>query len=129
MKKDFSMSSIFPVNPQAVYEAWMSSEGHTAMTGSKAKVKPVVGGKFSAWEGYISGITLELIPYERIVQEWRTTEFPKDSANSHVEITLEAVKKGTKLTLIHSGLPQGTADEYRKGWEDFYFKPMNEYFG
>jgi activator of HSP90 ATPase len=98
------------------------------MTGSTAKVEPRAGGTFTAWDGYITGKTLELKPYSRIVQAWRTSEFPDESPDSRLEIILEAAKKGTKLTLIHSKIPDDQADSYEGGWEDNYFKPMKEYF-
>ena len=34
-----------------------------------------------------------------------------------------------KVTLTHSDMPEDQVHSYRQGWEDFYFKPMNEYFG
>ncbi len=128
MNNIIKLDITLPASPQEIYDAWMSSEGHTAMTGSAAEVDPKVGGLFTAWEGYISGKNLELEPYRRFVQSWRTTEFPKDAADSKIEVLLEAVKKGTKLTLIHTEMPEGSAEEYRKGWEDYYFKPMKDYF-
>jgi activator of HSP90 ATPase len=45
-----------------------------------------------------------------------------------VEILLERMKDGTRLTLRHSNIPEGQAESYKQGWEDFYFKPMKEYF-
>ena len=99
------------------------------MTGSPANVDGKVGGKFTAWDGYIFGSTLELEPDQRIVQAWRTSEFPDEAPDSRVEIVLEEVKGGTKVTLTHSNMPKGQVDSYLQGWEDFYFKPMNEYFG
>ena len=129
MEKNFTMTVILQATPKDIYEAWMSSEGHSEMTGSPAVVDDKVGGKYSAWENYIFGKTLELELFERILQSWRTTEFPEGALDSQIEILLKAVKGGTKLTLIHSGLPEGTLDEYRHGWEEFYFTPMKAYFG
>ena len=128
MKTEFTISTTLPATPEKVFKAWLSTEGHTAMTGSNAKVEPRVGGTFSAWDGYITGKTLELKPYTRIVQAWRTSEFPDESPDSRLEISLEAVKAGTKLTLIHSNIPDDQADSYEGGWDDNYFKPMKEYF-
>ena len=88
-----------------------------------------VGGKFSAWDGYIFGTTLELTKNQRIVQAWRTSEFPDDAPDSHLEIVLKEVKGGTKIALTHTNMPADQIKSYRQGWEDFYFKPMKEYFG
>ena len=128
MKNGFTISDIIPAKASEIYEAWLSSEGHSAMTGSAAQVDGKVGGKFTAWDGYISGTTLDLKPGQRIVQAWRTSEFPDDAPDSRVEILLEEVEAGTKLTFIHSDMPNGQAESYRQGWHDFYYKPMKEYF-
>ena len=128
MKTEFTISTVFSATPEKVFKAWLSTEGHSAMTGSPAKVEPRVGGTFMAWDNYITGKTLELKPYTRIVQAWRTTEFSEKDPDSRLELTLEAVKEGTKLTLKHSNIPDGQADSYEGGWDESYFQPMREYF-
>ena len=128
MKNGFKISAVIPAKPEEIYKAWLSTKGHTAMTGSTAKVTGRVGGKFSAWDGYIFGKTLELTPNKRIVQAWRTSEFPDDAPDSHLEISLEEVKGGTKVTLTHTDMPEGQVADYKQGWQDFYFTPMKGYF-
>jgi len=128
MKNGFTISEVIPANASEIYEAWLSSNGHAAMTGSPAQVDGTVGGEFSAWDGYISGSTLDLRPNQRIVQAWRTSEFPEGAPDSRVEVLLEEVNGGTKVTITHSSIPKDQADLYRQGWEDFYFKPMKDYF-
>jgi activator of HSP90 ATPase len=128
MMESFTISTTFSVAPEEIYVAWLSSEGHSAMTGSRAEVEEGTGGAFKAWDGYIWGMTLELEAPRRIVQAWRTSEFPEDSPDSRVEILLEKVPGGTKITLVHTDIPDGQGDGYKQGWEDFYFTPMREYF-
>ena len=136
MKNEFTLTVMINAGAAEVYQAWLSSEGHGAMTGSPAIVDGRVDGLFSAWDGYISGRFLELEPDRRIVQGWRTTEFPAQSGDSIVEILLEeggtdglAAARRTRLTLKHTNIPGGQAESYKTGWEDFYFKPMTAYFG
>lgn len=128
MKNGFKLSAVIPAPPAEIYKAWLSTKGHTAMTGSSAKVTGKVGGRFSAWDGYIFGRTLELEPNQRIVQAWRTSEFPDMAPDSRVEVYLEKAKGGTKVTLTHTDIPPGQVDSYKQGWKDFYFRPMKEYF-
>jgi activator of HSP90 ATPase len=123
------MTAAIPAEPAAVYGAWLSSKGHSDMTGGGARVSAKVGGKFSAWDGYISGKNLGLKPGKLIRQAWRTTEFPEAAPDSLLEIRLEKKGRGTKLTLTQTGIPDGQSGEYRKGWTDYYFGPMKEYFG
>ncbi len=128
MSETIQLSTVLPAVPEDIYLGWLSSREHSAFTGSPAQIDPSLGGKFTAWDGYIWGTTLELSPYERIVQSWRTTEFPEDCPDSRLEVLLEAVEDGTRITLIHTEIPDGQGDSYYSGWEDFYFKPMVEYY-
>jgi activator of HSP90 ATPase len=129
MKNEFTLTVTVNAKADKIYEAYLSSEGHTAITGSPARVDGTVDGDFSAWDGYIQGMFLELEKNKRILQAWRTSEFPLEAEDSIVEILLEENHGKTKLTLKHSNIPEGQADDYKTGWEDFYFKPIKEYFG
>jgi activator of HSP90 ATPase len=62
------------------------------------------------------------------VQSWRTGEFAESDPDSRVEIVLESVDGGTRLTLTHGDIPEGQAESYKSGWEEWYFAPMREYF-
>ncbi|MBU0732110.1 SRPBCC domain-containing protein [Patescibacteria group bacterium] len=128
MLESFEVSDIFPVSPEELYSAWLDSKKHGAFTGSKAKIDPKVGGKFTAWDGYIEGETVKLEPNKKILQKWRTTEFPEDSKDSKLELIFEEVDEGTKLTIKHSDVPEGQAKNYKPGWDESYFQPMQEYF-
>ncbi len=128
MPDSFEISTMLTASAQQVYEAWLSSAEHGAMTGGAARIDPNIGGKFSAWDGYISGTTLELEPYRRIVQSWRTVEFPAEAPDSRLEILLEESADGTRLTLRHSEIPAGQGSSYESGWVDNYFDPMKDYF-
>jgi uncharacterized protein YndB with AHSA1/START domain len=126
--QSYTVSAVLPTTPEAIYKAWMSGAEHAAMTGGAARVSARVGGKYTAWDDYINGKTMKLEPFKRIVQTWRTTEFPEDAPDSLLEITLKKEKSGTRITLTHTDIPPGQGAGYKKGWIDFYFKPMKEYF-
>ncbi|MBM3136847.1 MAG: hypothetical protein FJZ98_01525 [Chloroflexi bacterium] len=129
MKNYLEVYKIFLVKPSQLYKDWISSIGHSAFTGSPAVIDPKVGGNFTAWDGYIWGVTLELEQDKRIVQSWRTTEFPTQASDSRIELFFEPFNGGTKFTIRHSNIPDGQSDGYEAGWEDYYFKPMQEYYG
>lgn len=128
MKEKIKLSVTLPSSPEIIYKAWLSSKEHTAFTGEETKSSSIKGGAFTAGGGYMWGKNLELDPGKRIVQSWHSTEFPKDAENSRLELLLEKSGKGTKLTLIHSNIPEGQKDRYKEGWKEFYFKPMKKYF-
>ncbi len=128
MAESIRVETVLPAPAQRIYEAWLDAEEHGEFTGGEAEIDPTVGGRHSAWDGYIQGVTLELEPYSRIVQSWRTTEFPEGSPDSRLEVVLEESGGSTRVTLIHTEIPDGQGAGYETGWRDFYFKPMAEYF-
>jgi activator of HSP90 ATPase len=113
---------------EEVYDAFMEADKHSAFTGSRATSDPRVGGKFTAWDGYISGKNLELEKPKKIVQEWKTTEWPDGYPPSRFELTLRKTKEGTEISMIHSNVPAEQADDIKQGWIDFYWNPLKKYF-
>ncbi len=122
------VTALIPARPEAVYNAWLSSERHTQMTGGGAQIDPRVGGSHSAWGDYISGKTLELVPGARIVQSWRTLEFPAESGDSKITVTFEPDGDDTLVSIAHDDIPEGQGARYASGWYDHYFTPMTTYF-
>jgi uncharacterized protein YndB with AHSA1/START domain len=128
MTDAFEISTVLPADPQTVYAAWLDSRGHGEFIGGEATIEPRVGGRHSAWGDYIQGVILELEPNRRIVETWRTTEFPEGAPDSRLEVLFEPAAQGTKLTLIHTEIPAGQGAQYREGWQEHYFVPMAGYF-
>jgi len=122
------VSEIIPASRERIYAAWLDSRQHSAFTGEEARIEPKVCGKHSAFGGYASGRNIELEPGRRIVQTWRSAEFPDGSPDSRVEVTLEETGGGTLVTLLHTEIPHGQADRYREGWLKFYLEPLKRFF-
>lgn len=101
----FTVSTELPASPQSVYDAWLNSEQHSEMTQSPAAASTEVAGIFTAHDGYINGINLELEDAQRILQTWRTSQFEGIDPDSSIEIILEKVANGTLLTLNHCHIP------------------------
>lgn len=128
MKEQIILIEILPASAEKIYHAWLDSSEHGDMVGGEARIEAKTGGRFNIWDDYIRGVTLELEPFQRILQSWRTNEFPADAPDSRLEIILEEGKGGTRLTLRHSGLPADQVEMYRQGWLDYYLEPMKKYF-
>lgn len=124
---EFTLKTTINASAKEIYEAWLSSEGHTNMTGGEASISDKIGAEFTAWDGYIEGINLELKPYKRILQSWRTSQFEEQEEDSQIEILLKEVDGQTELTLIHTKVPE-SGEHYKKGWDNHYFQPMKAYF-
>jgi uncharacterized protein YndB with AHSA1/START domain len=127
MTEAIEVSDVLPGDPHQIYRAWLDSETHSKFTGAQASIDARVGGQHAAWDGYIAGQILSLEPDQNIVQTWRTTEFPDESQDSRLEVRLSPAGNGTKVTIIHSEIPDGQGDKYRQGWIDNYFEPLKRY--
>jgi len=121
------VEGIVPAEPAAIFSAFLDAEAHGAMTGSAATDDG--DGRFTAWGGYIQGQTLSTEAPHRIVQAWRTVDFPDDAPDSVLEIRLEAVDGGTRVTFAHANIPAGQGVNYESGWVDHYLDPMRAHFG
>jgi activator of HSP90 ATPase len=124
---EFTLKTKLPATAKQVYKAWLSTQGHTKMTGGVAFVSDRVGDTFTAWDGYIQGKNLELEPYKRIVQSWRSSNFMGDEEDSNIEVSLSESNGETELTLRHTNVPE-SGEHYIKGWDEHYFQPMQAYF-
>ena len=124
---EFILKTKIKATAKQIYKSWLSTQGHTKMTGSTAFISDRVGDKFTVGDGFIKGDNLVLEPYSRIVQSWRSTDFKDDEEDSQIEITLLETDDETELTLTHRNVPEeGTY--YIEGWEEHYFQPMKKYF-
>jgi uncharacterized protein YndB with AHSA1/START domain len=108
MPYSYTLSTVIPASPAEIYRAWLDSIAHSEMTGGEATMSDEVGADMSAWDGYITGRNLELVPGERIVQSWRTTEFDDELEDSIVTVLLQETEDGTLLRLEHSNVPTST---------------------
>lgn len=129
MKKEaLRVSTTIPAAPTTLYLAWLNAEQHSAMTSGAAKIDSQVGGKFTALDGYITGKLVNLDLGRRIVMAWRTTDFPREEPDSRVEVHFEALGGSTRLTVLHTDIPEGQSDKYRETWNEKYFAPMRTFF-
>src|SRR6516225_4062470 len=91
MPYTYTLTATLPASATEIYQAWLDSQAHSEMTGGEACQSDQVGAAVSAWDDYITGRNLELVPGERIVQSWRTTQFSDEHEDSVIVITLDEV--------------------------------------
>ena len=125
----FKVSVKLRCTAKEVFTGWLDDRTHGAFTGgSPAKVSSVEGGKFTAWDGYISGSNIEIFPYKKIIQKWRTSDFTSGDDDSLIEILFTYKDDHTLVSISHSNIPDGMGDKYKKGWKQHYFTHMKKYF-
>ncbi len=109
--------------PKAVYDALMNEKKHSQFTGERAKVRAKAGAPFSCYDGYITGITLELKPGKHIVQAWRSQNWP-DGHYSIVTFALSKKSGGTQLRFTQIGVPANDYARKNNGWRIHYWQPL-----
>lgn len=126
--ESIKINAIIPADIENVFKFWTDSKLHTSITGSTAKINGKAGGEFTCWDEYISGHFVEIDHPKRIIQNWRTVEFPDNSPDSILTLSFKKQNEGTKITLVQTRIPDGQGDDYKQGWIDHYFDLMKKYF-
>ena len=116
---------MFPGSPADIYELWMDSNKHAAMTGGEAQISRRVGGEFTNFDGWASGTNVELIPNKKIVQTWRANDWPAGHYST-LTIILVPAAQGTKLMFSQTDVPKNKAKAIAQGWRDYYWGPMKK---
>ena len=126
-------------SPQRVYDALTDSKqfdqviklSAAATSGMKlgskpTDISPVPGSTFAIFGGHIIGRQLELVRGERIVQAWRTVDWPS-GIYSIARFALSRQGSGAQLIFDHTGFPQGQAQHLADGWHQNYWEPLTKF--
>jgi len=125
----FKISVKLHCTAKEVFSGWLNDKVHSDFTGgAKATTSPNEGGSFSAWDGYITGTNVEIFPYKKIIQKWRTTDFALEDPDSILEMFFTYKDDNTLNTITHSNIPEGQGEQYKKIWKENYFSKMKKYF-
>jgi activator of HSP90 ATPase len=113
--------------PKALYDLYMNAKQHSFISGSPVKISSKAGSPFTAYAGYISGITFHTIKDKLIMQTWRGSDWQAQDPDSTFTILLEPKGKDTILHAIHSNVPDIHAGHLSKGWYDHYWNPWKQH--
>lgn len=116
----------FKASPREIFEMLVDAKKHSRFTGSAVKISRKVGDAFSAYDGYIEGRNLEIVPGKKIVQSWRGSDFPE----GHYSVACFELKPkngGTELTFTQNDVPAALFADIQKGWKDYYWEPMKQF--
>lgn len=117
----------YAVSPDRIYAALTESDQFATFTGMPAQIEPRPGGAFSLFKGLVAGWNLELLPGQRIVQAWRPIEDFEPGVYSIVRFDLQPISTGTRVTLNHTGFPEGHYEHLNAGWPIRYWKPLRQF--
>ena len=112
-------------SPEEVYNALVKPLAISLWTGEPVKMEEKEGTEFSLFNGDISGVNLEFVKDQKVVQEWY---FGDQTEKSIVTIELRPEKSNTNIELTHTNIPDDAFEDILNGWDNFYFGAIKEFF-
>lgn len=129
MCKTIKQKVKFRASPEQVFRILTDSKQHSALTGQKAKLGRNIGDPFSTSDGYVTGITVDLKPNERLVQAWRNEDFPAGAFSMAAFVLTRTKDGGTELVLTHRGVPKSLIPRVEREWKQAYWEKMKKISG
>lgn len=121
-KLTFRFERIVPASPEEAFDAWLSSDipGTPWNEADNVILQPEIDGMFF-WSSKGKGIYGRFTEFERPARMRHTWVSPNTLGfESYVTLTFEKHGSGTRMTLIHSELPDHElAKGHEKGWSYF----------
>ncbi len=108
--------------PEVVFDYFTKPEALIRWMGDRAVLDPRPGGEFTIYMGdkRIEGRYVELDRPRRLVIKWGrrgSREMPPES--STLEVLFAREGDGTRVSIIHSGLPTSEAARHQLGWRHY----------
>jgi len=107
-----------PATPDRVWRALTTVEGLTAWLAPSASIDARLGGTIRFTFDEANVVTGEITTFEPAVRLTHTWII-NDAAESTVQYDLAPSDDGTRLTLVHSGLPDEMCGGYTPGWHAY----------
>src|SRR5712692_4381087 len=109
--------------PEAVFGFFTDSAMHDRWLGQRATLDPRRGGIYRCVmndTATVAGEYLEVDPPHRVVFTWGFENNPQiPPGSSTVSITLTADHRGTRVRLVHTGLPHPAIAPHHQGWAGY----------
>ena len=106
MCKTIKQKVRFKAAPEDVYKLLADSTLRTRITGLRAEISRKIGGPFTADDGRVTGVNVDLVAGRRIVQAWRRKDFPEGVYSMATFNLTPTPDGGTELVLTHRGVPK-----------------------
>jgi uncharacterized protein YndB with AHSA1/START domain len=108
--------------PAVVFDYFTQAEALAKWMGDRALLDPRPGGHFIVFfeERAVEGRYVELDRPKRLVISWgRVGSRALAPESSTLEVTLRTEGTGTRVDIVHSGLPESEAPRHALGWRHY----------
>ncbi len=122
MADTYRGSIYIDAEPEFVFEYFTRPDALVRWIGDRAIVEPRAGGQFTLVFGdrTVAGRYVSVDPPHRVVITWGrvgSASFPPES--STLEVTLTAEHGGTRVSVVHTGLPASELRRHALGWQHY----------
>ena len=97
MTRPIRQSVTLNASPEELYETFLDSKKHAAVTGAPTKIDRKVGGRFTAFNGQLKGRTLLVEPKRLIVQAWRSSQWKPEDPDSILVLRFSKAARGGRI--------------------------------
>lgn len=125
MTKPITKTYELEATPAEVFEALTKPNVIQKWSGAPATMDNQVGTEFSLFGGEIVGKNVEVVPNQKLVQDWRPKAW---ETSSKVTFSLAASNGGTRLDLRHENVPDDEREMIDQGWDAHYLGQMQKMF-
>ncbi len=108
--------------PAIVFRYFTEPRRLASWLGDEAILEPRPGGRFTVFfdDRAVEGHYVELDPPRRLVVTWGRRSSPTfPPSSSTLEVTLTPEAGGTRVAIVHSGLPESEAHRHALGWQHY----------
>jgi activator of HSP90 ATPase len=114
-------------SPDDLFDTFLDSKAHSAVTGAPAKTSRLAGGKFTAFGGELRGRNLLIVPKKLIVQAWRSRHWKTADPDSVLVLRFSKAPGGGRIDLVHINVPAHDRKGVTQGWPTYYWKPWKAF--
>jgi uncharacterized protein YndB with AHSA1/START domain len=122
MAEPYWDSIYIAADPSAVFEYFTRPEALVRWMGDRAVLDPRPGGEFTLFFGdkCVEGKYVEVDPPRRLVIAWGRRGSPSfPPLTSTLEVLFLREDGGTRVEIVHSGLPDSEAPRHALGWKHY----------
>jgi|SRR5215475_15206666 len=100
MRTIISQSVILPVPAESLFAMYTDPAKHAAITGAPVVINVEPGSLFQAFNGALTGATLQIIPQRLVIQSWRSTKFNDGDPDSTLILAFSAEGTNGRIDLV-----------------------------
>lgn len=125
--KEIKKNLAFNCSCDDLYEYLINAKKLSNIIGGKVSNPGKIKGKFSAYDEYIFGENIELIPGKKIVQTWSCLDYPNGQFSKLTIVFKKKTDKTCEIDFILENVPDELYEDIDMLWNEMYFDPIKDY--